>query len=196
MEFSKSRLEAFSDGVIAIILTLMILEFKVPDVAPGEPASEIWRSLGAVLPTLLVYAMSFIIVAIMWINHHHTIHLVRHVDTPLLWLNINFLFWMSLVPFPTAFLGRHVDLPEACLVYGGIGSLISVAFTLFQRHAQRLMGPEVSDDARRRINTENVMTIALYAVAGVSAYLSVIVSWSLFVLLPALYFLPERVARD
>ena len=101
-----NRIEAFSDGVIAIILTVMVLELKIP-------ASATLPALKAVLPTLLSYALSFLIIAIMWVNHHHMMHLAKHPTAVLLWANNNLLFWMSLIPFVTAFMGQTHGTPLA-----------------------------------------------------------------------------------
>src|SRR5947209_8251694 len=96
----STRLEAFSDGVIAIIITIMVLELKVP----SDPAPQ---ALLGMLPVFLSYALSFVLVAIYWVNHHHLLHVAKHVDAPILWLNANLLFWMSLIPFATAYVGHH-----------------------------------------------------------------------------------------
>src|SRR5437868_14357112 len=99
-EMTTSRLEAFSDGVIAIIVTIMVLELR----APAKPT---FAALGKVAPVFISYGLSFLIVAIMWVNHHHMIHVVRQVTARLLWSNLNLLFWMSLVPFVTDFFGKY-----------------------------------------------------------------------------------------
>src|SRR5215469_16621442 len=96
----KGRLEAFSDGVIAIIITIMVLTLKVPDGARLE-------DLRPVLPTLLSYLLSFIYVGIYWTNHHHLLHAVKTIRGPILWANLHLLFWLSLTPFTTAWLGQH-----------------------------------------------------------------------------------------
>src|SRR5436853_4963133 len=98
-EMTTSRLEAFSDGVIAIIVTIMVLELR----APAQPT---FRALWKVAAVFLSYGLSFLVVAIMWINHHHLVHAVREVSARLLWSNLNLLFWMSLIPFVTDFLGK------------------------------------------------------------------------------------------
>ena len=102
---TTSRLEAFSDGVIAIIVTIMVLELRAPS-QPTLPA--LWK----VAPIFISYGLSFLVVAIMWVNHHHLIHAVRQVTARLLWSNLNLLFWMSLVPFVTDFLGKNYHEPN------------------------------------------------------------------------------------
>ena len=100
------RIEAFSDGVIAVIITIMVLELKVP-------RDTTLTSLFTVLPQFLAYVLSFIVVAIMWVNHHHLLHAARRADARLLWSNNNLLFWMSLVPFVTAYMGNNHRDPRA-----------------------------------------------------------------------------------
>src|SRR5947208_12449194 len=110
-KMSTSRLEAFSDGVIAIIVTIMVLQLT-------HPAEPTLASLLKQAPIFLSYALSFLVVAIMWVNHHHLIHAVREVTARLLWSNVNLLFWMSLVPFVTDFLGKNHREPMAVALYG------------------------------------------------------------------------------
>ncbi|MBX9782707.1 MAG: DUF1211 domain-containing protein [Chitinophagaceae bacterium] len=134
--FPASRLEAFSDGVIAIIITLMILEIKIPELAATVSGKEVWQAFTELLPKLFSYIMSFVVIAIIWINHHPFIHLVKHTNRTLLWMNIHLLFWMSLIPLPTAFLGSHPNLPQATMFYGIIMFMASSAFTVMRWYAQ------------------------------------------------------------
>src|ERR1700747_1731103 len=110
-EMTTSRLEAFSDGVIAIIVTIMVLDLHAP-MQPTLPA------LLKVAPSFISYALSFLVVGIMWVNHHHLIHVVHRVTAGLLWSNLNLLFWMSLVPFVTDFLAKNFRQPLAVALYG------------------------------------------------------------------------------
>src|ERR1700693_5846501 len=110
-EITTNRLEAFSDGVIAIIVTIMVLELR----APSQPTlAALWK----VAPVFLSYGLSFLVVAIMWVNHHHLIHAVHQVTARLLWSNLYLLFWMSLVPFVTDFIGKNYHEPMAVALYG------------------------------------------------------------------------------
>src|SRR5437667_408227 len=122
-EMTTSRLEAFSDGVIAIIVTIMVLELRAPS-QPTLPA--LWK----VAPIFISYGLSFLVVAIMWVNHHHLIHAVRQVTARLLWSNLNLLFWMSLVPFVTDFLGRNPRVPFPVSLYGFDLAMCGFAFWL------------------------------------------------------------------
>src|SRR5437660_8754082 len=122
---TTSRLEAFSDGVIAIIVTIMVLELR----APAQPTL---RALLKVAPVFLSYALSFLVVAIMWVNHHHMIHSVRQVTARLLWLNLNLLFWMSLIPFVTDYMGKNYRQPLPVALYGASLTLCAAGFYLLR----------------------------------------------------------------
>jgi uncharacterized membrane protein len=180
-----NRIEAFSDGVIAIILTVMVLELKVP-VTATLPA------LRAVTPTLLSYALSFLIVAIMWVNHHHMMHLARHASAKLLWANNNLLFWMSLIPFVTAYLGQTHGAPLAVATYGLILTFCAVGFTLLrfavtadhQDHAG-------AQEQNRRALRKSFWSSVLYASSVPLAFVHISISFFIFLLIPAIYFLPE-----
>src|SRR5271163_1862852 len=129
-QIGKNRLEAFSDGLIAIIVTIMVLELKVPHEVTPE-------ALAHLTPVFLSYVLSFLLVAIMWVNHHHLIHTVRHVDGLLLWCNINLLFWMSLIPFVTGLLGESHGEALPTALYGLNLTFCSIAFGLLRGQIQR-----------------------------------------------------------
>ena len=122
----KTRLEAFSDGVIAIIITIMVLEMKVPH----DPTAA---ALGALWPVFLSYVLSFVNVGIYWNNHHHLLHAVHHVSGGILWANLHLLFWLSLMPFATGWMGENqfADLPTA--LYGGVLLMCGAAYWILQR---------------------------------------------------------------
>jgi len=180
------RVEAFSDGVIAVIITIMVLEVKVPHVGTRQ-------ALLAVVPSLLVYGLSFAVVAIMWVNHHHFIEKARRADTALLWSNNNLLFWMSLIPFVTAYLGENGRAPLAVAVYGGVFVLTCSAFLLLQIV---LSNQDLNDTARKlefeRLNRKAALSIASYVVSVIFAFISIYASYAIFVIVPILYFWPER----
>jgi uncharacterized membrane protein len=180
----RGRLEAFSDGVIAIIITIMVLELK----APHEATT---RALAAQAPVFLSYALSFLVVAIMWVNHHHLLHAVRTVDAPLLWWNTALLFAMSLIPFSTAFLGENPRSPLTVAIYGANLALAGFGFFLL-RGAVARRAEAGSQAAHRRQQRKNLMTAGLYASAVPLAYVSVWISFGIYLLIPAVYFMPER----
>jgi uncharacterized membrane protein len=185
-KISTGRLEAFSDGVIAIIVTIMVLQLTPP--APPTFAALLKQS-----PILLSYALSFLVVAIMWVNHHHLIHAVRDVNSRVLWSNINLLFWMSLIPFVTDFLGRNPRAPFPVSLYGFDLTLCAIAFWLMRIEIanQHRRDPE-TNLYHTRMQTKNLFSAFTYLAAAGAAHLSIYISYSIYILIPALYFLPEK----
>jgi len=181
-----NRIEAFSDGVIAIILTVMVLELRVP-------ANPSLVALKAMTPSVLSYALSFLVVAIMWVNHHHLMHMAKHATAGLLWANNNLLFWMSLIPFVTAYMGQTHGAPLAVATYGAILTMAAVGFTLL-RYIINLgdHGHENLMEQNRRAMRKNILANLLYASTVPLAFVSVEMSFLIFLLIPAMYFLPER----
>jgi len=185
-EMTTSRLEAFSDGVIAIIVTIMVLELH-------SPAQPTWGALIKVAPTFLSYGLSFLVVAIMWVNHHHLIHAVREVTARLLWSNLNLLFWMSLVPFVTEFVGKNYHEPMAVALYGLDLALCGCSFYILRTELVRQDSADGNlRDYHGSIQRKNAFSAGLYFLSAPLAYVSVYASFFIFVLIPALYFLPEK----
>jgi uncharacterized membrane protein len=184
-EMTTSRLEAFSDGVIAIIVTIMVLELR----APAQPTLA---ALGKVAPVFISYGLSFLVVAIMWINHHHLIYAVRRVTPRLLWTNVYLLFWMSLVPFVTDYMGKNHREPLAVALYGLDLGLCATAYYLLRII---LLEQERDDPARaehhRAVQRKNTLAGSLYFLSVPLAYVSIFASYFIFALIPAMYFLPE-----
>jgi uncharacterized membrane protein len=181
----RGRLEAFSDGVVAIIITIMVLELKVPH---GTSLAE----LEPLLPVFLSYVLSFIYVGIYWNNHHHLLHLVEGVTGPILWANLHLLFWLSLVPFVTAWMGEnHLEtLPVA--LYGGVLLMASVAYTILMT---LLIGHEGRESALARAMGRDLKGKAsplIYATAIGMAFVQPLVSLCLYVLVAAIWFIPDR----
>lgn len=185
-KMSTSRIEAFSDGVIAIIVTIMVLQLTMP-AQPTLPA------LLRQAPIFLSYGLSFLLVAIMWVNHHHLIHAVHDVTARLLWSNINLLFWMSLTPFVTDFIGHHPKAPFPVSLYGLNLAMCGFAFWLLRIELthQNRQDPEMSE-YHSRIQRKNLFSAFLYLTAAGLAHVSIYISYFVYVLIPALYFLPER----
>jgi uncharacterized membrane protein len=180
------RLEAFSDGVIAIIVTIMVLQLT-------PPAQPTFSGLLKEAPILLSYALSFLVVAIMLINNHHLVRALRNVDARVLWSNINLLFWMSLIPFVTDFLGRNPRAPFPVSLYGLDLTLCGIAFWLLRIEMvrQHSHDPEMSE-YHSRMQTKNLFSAFIYLAAAGSAHVSIYISYAIYVLVPALYFLPEK----
>ena len=183
---STSRLEAFSDGVIAVIITIMVLELHAP-------ADSSWGALRAVAPAFFVYVLSFIVVAIMWGNHHHLLHTARRATGRLIWANANLLFWMSLIPFVTAWMGTHPAAQVPVALYGVVMMLAGGSFhilrtELSRQHYDDLALRAIDASAFKRIR----LSVGLYALSVGTAFVWVYLSYAIFVLIPAWYFLPDR----
>jgi uncharacterized membrane protein len=185
-EMTTSRLEAFSDGVIAIIVTIMVLELR-------PPAQPTLKALLKVAPVLLSYALSFLVVAIMWVNHHHMIHSVRQVTARLLWLNLNLLFWMSLIPFVTDYMGKNYRQPLPVAMYGVSLTFCAVGFYLLRTELvrQHQDDPDMSN-YHASIQQKNFLSGTLYLASVPLAYASVFLSYLIFCGVAAAYFLPEK----
>jgi uncharacterized membrane protein len=181
----KDRLAAFSDGVIAIIITIMVLELHVPHGAD-------WQALAAIAPSFLTYVLSFVYVAIYWNNHHHLLHTVARVDGLILWANSYLLFWLSVIPAATAWMGQNLLAPVPTAVYGGALLMPAIAYFLLQMAIIRQQGKHsvlakaVGSDFKGRISP--VLYIAGIALAFVSPW----VSLALYVLVAVLWLVPDR----
>ena len=187
-EMTTSRLEAFSDGVIAVVVTIMVLEMH----APAQPTLP---ALLKVAPVFLSYGLSFLVVAIMWVNHHHLIHVVRQVTARLLWSNLFLLFWMSLVPFVTDFMGKNYREPMAVGLYGLDLLLCSWAFYILRMELTRQEQEEGNTEMAEHhaaMQRKNALSAALYFSSVPLAYVSIYASFFIFALIPAMYFLPEK----
>jgi uncharacterized membrane protein len=186
----KGRLEAFSDGVVAIIITIMVLELKVP----GGAALADLRPL---LPTFLSYALSFVYVGIYWNNHHHMLQAARTVTGPILWANMHLLFWLSLVPFATAWMGEHHLESGPVAAYGFVLIMNAIAYTVLARLLIRHEGPDSALGRAFGRDLKGKVSLACYAVAIVAAFVQPMLSLALFVLVAAIWFIPDpRVERS
>jgi uncharacterized membrane protein len=182
---SKSRLEAFSDGVIAIIITIMVLELKVPH---GTSLSD----LRAVLPVFLAYVLSFVYVGIYWNNHHHLLHAAQRVSGAVLWANLHLLFWLSLVPFTTGWLGEnHVESLPAAL-YGAVLFAAGVAYVLLQRALLAVNGRDSLLGRAVGRDRKGMASLVLYAIAIAAAFLSPWLACALYLVVALLWFIPDR----
>jgi uncharacterized membrane protein len=181
----KQRLEAFSDGVIAIIITIMVLELKVPN---GTALAD----LVPLEPVLLSYVLSFVFVGIYWNNHHHMLHAVHHVSGAVLWANLHLLFWLSLVPFVTRWLGEDGLAATPVALYGVVLLMAGCAYTILQkvlvaRHGRdSLLARAVGRDLKSKAS------LALYVLAIVAALAKPIVAVALYVVVAILWLVPDR----
>jgi uncharacterized membrane protein len=183
----KIRLEAFSDGVLAIIITIMVLELRVP---PGE--NESLRALTPLIPVFLSYVLSFIYVGIYWTNHHHMLHTLTKITGPILWANLHLLFWLSLIPFATGWMGESHFAPTPTALYGVVLLMNAIAYTILQSCIIASQGPD--SVLKRAVGStwkEKVST-ASYVAAIAAAFLSPWISHVLFVFVALLWLVPDR----
>jgi uncharacterized membrane protein len=181
----KDRLTAFSDGVIAIIITIMVLELKIPE-------GDDWAALAQIGPVFSAYVLSFIYLAIYWNNHHHLLHTVTHVDGLILWANSHLLFWLSLVPASTWWLGEHFPAPLPAAIYGVTLLMPAIAYYLLELAIVHRQGPQSVLASALGSDFKGKISIVLY-VAGIA--LAFIVPWAsiaLYVLVAAMWFIPDR----
>jgi uncharacterized membrane protein len=182
---TKNRLEAFSDGVIAIIITIMVLELKVPHTIELSGLRDL-------VPVFLSYVLSFVYVAIYWNNHHHLLHAVHQVNGPVLWANMHLLFWLSLVPFVTGWMGENHFAAVPVLLYGVVLLMAAVAYTILVRALIALHGRDsalakaIGGDGKGRLS------LALYATAIAVASWLPQVAGLLYVAVAAIWLVPDR----
>jgi uncharacterized membrane protein len=182
---SKGRLEAFSDGVIAIIITIMVLEMKVPH---GDRLDDLWP----VLPVFLSYVLSFVYVGIYWNNHHHMLHAASMATGGILWANLHLLFWLSLFPFATAWMGENHFTSTPVALYGVVVFMASIAYNILQ---QTIIHAEGAQSVLRRavgIDWKGRGSSALYVIAIVAARWAPLVSEAIFVLVALIWLVPDR----
>jgi len=192
-EMGRERLAAFSDGVIAIIITIMVLELKIPDGAD-------WSALTSVAPNFVAYVLSFVYLAIYWNNHHHLLHTVTRVDGAILWANSNLLFWLSLVPAATGWLGHNFPAPIPTAVYGLILLMPAIAYFLLQAAIlHRHGGGSVLAHALGR-DVKGKVSPFLYLVGSAAALFVPWVAIGMYALVAVIWLVPdsriERAVRE
>ena len=181
----RNRLEAFSDGVIAIIITIMVLELKVPH----ETGID---ALAPLVPVLLSYVLSFVYLGIYWNNHHHMLHVVRTVNGPILWANLHLLFWLSLVPFATAWMGETHFAAVPAAVYGVILLMAALAYYILQ---QCIIASQGGNSILRQAvgrDWKGKLSPVLYAVAIVSTAVSPWIAMAIYTLVAVMWLIPDR----
>jgi uncharacterized membrane protein len=186
---SSGRLEAFSDGVIAIIITIMVLELKVPH-------GEAFDALVPLIPVLLSYVLSFVYVGIYWNNHHHMLHASDAVTGRILWANLHLLFWLSLFPVTTAWVGENHMAPAPTALYGVVLLMAAIAYWILQQliiasqGAKSILRKAVGGDWKGKVSAP------LYATGIASAFWSPRLAQAIYLLLALLWFIPDRRIED
>jgi len=182
---SKTRLEAFSDGVIAILITIMILELKVPE---GTNV----QALRPLVPTFLTYVLSFVLLGIYWNNHHHMLSATERVNGAVLWANLHLLFWLSLTPFVTGWMGEHHfgALPTA--VYGAVQFFSAIAYTILQFAIIRLEGPHSKLAAAVKKDVKGKLSAVMWFVAIPLAFVQTWIAIALYIAVACIWLVPDR----
>ncbi|WP_410770219.1 TMEM175 family protein [Fontibacillus sp. BL9] len=180
-----NRMEAFSDGVLAIIITIMVLEFKVP-------VGHDWHALIELGPKILSYIFSFVYIGIYWNNHHHLLHMVRTMNGPLMWLNLLLLFWLSLIPFTTAWMGESHFAATPTALYGIILLLAAFSYWLLQRAIINQHSSDSSFFSMMGKDLKGKASPLLYLAAALTAYVSPWISGFFFVLVAVVWFMPDK----
>ncbi|HXW26790.1 MAG TPA: TMEM175 family protein [Xanthobacteraceae bacterium] len=181
----KDRLLAFSDGVIAIIITIMVLELKAPHGAD-------WKDLGPLVPGFLSYVLSFTFVAIYWNNHHHMLYTVTRVNGTILWANTHLLFWLSLIPFATAWSGENHFAPVPTALYGVAFLMPGCAYYLLARAIIRVEGTDSTLARALGRDIKGKGSIVIYAAAVGLAFVNQWVSMALYVAVALMWLIPDR----
>ena len=182
---SKGRMEAFSDGVIAIIITIMVLELRAPH---GTDAAD----LRPLIPVFFSYVLSFVFVAIYWNNHHHLLQAVRHVNGPILWANVHLLFWLSLAPFVTAWMGENHFAPLPVALYGAVLLCAGCAYFILTRALLSHHGKDSTLARALGRDLKGKLSVVIYGVAIPLAFVQSWIAFGLYVLVAIIWFIPDR----
>ena len=181
----KNRVEAFSDGVIAIIITIMVLELKVPH-------GEDFETLTPLIPVFLSYVLSFVYLGIYWNNHHHMLNAVQAVTGAILWANLHLLFWLSLIPFATGWMGENHFAPVPSALYGLVLLMAGVAYLILQQLIIKSQGPDSILKKAVRRDWKGKLSPVLYAAAIALAFRWEWISLGLYVLVALIWLIPDR----
>jgi len=182
---SKNRLEAFSDGMIAIIITIMVLEMKVPH-------GESFQALTPVIPVFLTYVLSFMYLGIYWNNHHHMLHTCERVTGPILWANLHLLFWLSLIPITTGWMGENHFGAAPTALYGVVLFMAAIAYFILQRTIIVSQGPDSLLKRAIGRDWKGKLSSILYALAIPVAFWRQQVSQGIYVLVALIWLIPDR----
>jgi uncharacterized membrane protein len=181
------RVEAFSDGVFAIVVTIMVFEIRIPD---SFAFTNDWAALQSFGAVLITYALSFFIIVNLWISHHYLLFTVHNPARTTIWYNNHLLFWVTLIPIATRFLGMHPSSPRAAAAYGMVGVGATAAFMLLRTHAARTTRNELHRQIHRRVLRRTWLFLSIYAASIPLAFVSPWLAWACFIAVPPMLVLP------
>ena len=181
---SKGRLEAFSDGVIAILITIMVLELKVPHGAD-------WAALVPLTPVFLSYILSFIYLGIYWNNHHHMLQLASHINGGVLWANLHLLFWLSMVPFVTGWMGENHFSQVPSAIYGVVLLMCAISYTILQLTIIKAQGPHSRLKSAIGGDRKGKLSLVLYVSAIPLAFVNQGIAQTIYVLVALIWLVPD-----
>ena len=179
------RLEAFSDGVIAVIITIMVLELR----APEEPD---WHALRPLLPTIAAYILSFVFLGIYWNNHHHLLHVTERISGGVMWANLHLLFWLSLIPFVTAWMGEHEEVAVPAAAYGAVLLMCGIAFTILVRAILAAPGGNPRLKAAVGRDFKGWLSVVLYSAGILLTLVNHHISFAIYVAVALMWLIPDR----
>ena len=182
---SKTRLEAFSDGVIAILITIMIIELKIPEGIDLQ-------ALRPLVPIFLTYVLSFVFVGIYWNNHPHMLHATERVNGAVLWANLHLLFWLSLMPFVTGWMGENRFAPLPTAVYGVVQLCAAIAYTILQTAIIRLEGPHSKLAVAVQKDVKGKLSVVMWFVAIPLAFVQTWIALGLYIAVACIWLVPDR----
>lgn len=189
---SKDRLETFSDGVFAIVLTLLVLELRAPSLPPHSNLARYAMAIAPLIPKVITFVLTFAVICIHWVSHHYFFAHIRRMTIGLLWLNNLFLLWMCFLPFPTAMLGNNPTDQFPILLYAANSLLAALNFFALRLHASR-HGLFVEGDIAALVPQHSVPSILIYTVSIALAFVNAYLALACFFIVPLLYFVPNLI---
>ncbi len=202
MNISTNRVEAFSDCVISIVMTIMVFDIKISESLKHMTDKRELKELLVLVPQLVAYLFSFTVLGIMWLNHHHLFHMIQRADEKFIWLNLHLLFWLTLIPFPTVLLGEAPTLVYSAAIYGIVLFMASFAFLLLRGYAIKYDLMYVNDEKTlnstiNKLNKhaikKNYIGMGAYLLSIPASFLSIYAAYACFTIAPILFFIPDGI---
>jgi len=193
-----SRIEAFSDGVFAIVITLLAFQFKIPKFTSGATLQKNFNELLLIAPNFIAFIFSFLFVAVFWINHHQLYHSIKEADSKLLWYNVHVLFWITLVPFPISMVGDHPQLQISAISLGFVLLMCCLAAYLVRNYTYftaKLVDQTLSQESVKDGMRKNILAIILNIIAIGASLISVYIAYVIFVVVLGLFIIPQKLEK-